>query len=193
MTESATFFAPHRVALVLQDNFGATLGLVAVLLAVLLLAYYATRYVAKKSGGLSRAAHMRVKERVMLAKDKSAVLLETKETFYLLGVTAQSVQLIAAIDREALGELSEEETEQKQGAKGVLEAMGLFGGRKGGFSLFAPRAKTRKQTEREDDIDALLKQMELRRNERYGAVNRKPEFREILDESMFDDTKDDAR
>ncbi|MCE5236819.1 MAG: flagellar biosynthetic protein FliO [Clostridiaceae bacterium] len=192
MTGSATFFAPHRVALVLQDNFGATLGLIAVLLAVLLLAYYATRYIAKKSGGLSRAAHMRVKERVMLAKDKSVVLLETKETFYLLGVTGQSVQLIAAVGREALGELEEEETGQKQGARGVLEAMGLSGGKKGGFSLFAPRAKTRKETGREDELDALLKQMKLRRSERYGTANRKPEFQEILDESLFDDTKGDA-
>lgn len=192
MTQSATVFAPHRVALVLQDNFGATLGLIAALFAVLLLAYYATRFIAKKSGGLSRTAHMRVKERVMLAKDKSAVLLETKGTYYLLGVTAQSVQLIAAIDREALGELEQEEAEQKQGAKGVLEAMGLFGGRKGGFSLFAPRANKRKQTEPEDELDALLKQMELRRSERYGNANRKPEFQEILQESLSDDTKGDA-
>jgi flagellar protein FliO/FliZ len=79
--------AQKQLALVLQDNFGSTLGLIAVLLAVLLFAYYATRYIGKKSGGLTRAAHMRVKERVMLQKDKSVVLLETKDKYYLIGVT----------------------------------------------------------------------------------------------------------
>ena len=189
--------APVKTALVLQDNFGSTLGLIVVLLAVLLLTYYATRFIAAKSGGLTKTASMRVKERVMLAKDKSVVLLETKNKYYLLGVTAQNVQLIAVIGRDELGELAAEEAPQ-QGAKGMVEAMGLFGsGKKGGFSFFAPRVKQAKKNAHEQEIDALLEQIQQRRNARYGAGGLKPEFREILKDSIeegdsfSDDTKGD--
>ena len=189
---------PVKMALVLQDNLGGTLGLIVVLLAVLLLTYYATRFIAAKSGGLTKTASMRVKERVMLAKDKSVVLLETQNKYYLLGVTAQNVQLIAVLGRDELGELAEEETPQRD-AKGMFEAMGLFGGgKKGGFSFFAPRAKQAKKGAQEDELDALLAQIQQRRSARYGAEGRKPEFREILNDSIeennsfIDDTKGDA-
>lgn len=198
MIVSAMGNAPRQLALVLQDNFGPTLGLIAVLLAVLLLAYYATRYIGKKSGGLTRAAHMRVKERVVLAKDKSVVLLETKNKYYLIGVTGQNIGLIAELDREELKELEPEEAEQKQFAKGVPGIMSLFNGKKESFSLFRPRAKAGKApAAKEDDLDALLKEIEQRRSARYGSgavgMNRKPEFQEILKESIEDDTKGDAR
>jgi flagellar protein FliO/FliZ len=185
--------AQKQLALVLQDNFGSTLGLIAVLLAVLLFAYYATRYIGKKSGGLTRAAHMRVKERVMLQKDKSVVLLETKDKYYLIGVTGQNIGLIAELNREELKPLEPEEAEQKPFAKGVPGIMGLFNGTKESYSLFKPRAKAEKVPE--DDLDALLSEIQQRRTERYGTgtmgMNRKPEFQEVLKESI-DDTKGDA-
>lgn len=186
--------AQKQLALVLQDNFGSTLGLIAVLLAVLLFAYYATRYIGKKSGGLTRAAHMRVKERVMLQKDKSIVLLETKDKYYLIGVTGQSIGLIAELKREELKELEPEEAGQNPFVKGGAGIMGLLIGKKGSFSLFKPRAKAEKVPE--DDLDALLNEIKQRRTERYGAgtmgMNRKPEFQEVLKESIDGDTKGDT-
>ena len=187
--------APVKTALVLQDNLGGTLGLIVVLLAVLLLTYFATRFIAAKSGGLTKTASMRIKERVMLAKDKSVVVLETQNKYYLLGVTAQNVQLIAVLGRDELGELAAEEAPQRD-AKGMFEAMGLFGGAKrGGFSFFNSRVKQEKKDAQEEELDALLAQIQQRRSARYGTEGRKPEFQEILNGSIeegeffTDDTK----
>ena len=191
---SAMGNAQKQLLLVLQDNFGQTLGLIIVLLAVLLLAYYATRYIGNKSGALTRAKHMRVKERVMLQKDKSVVLLETKHKFFLIGVTGQNIGLIAELKREELEALEPEEAEQKPFAKGVPPIMGFINGTKGSFSLFKPRAKAEKAVE--DDLDALLNDIKQRRSERYGTgtmgMSRKSEFQEILKDSIDEDTKGDA-
>lgn len=182
--------APHTAALVIENknSLGETLGLIGILVAVLLFAYYATRIVGARSAGFSKAAHMRVKERVMLAKDKSAVLLETKNKVYLLGVTAQSVQLIAALDPKELGTLEQEQPAQRQGAKEVLASMGIFGGRKGGGFRFGGRKEANKTPANEDELDALLSKMQQRRNERYGSwISQKPEFQEILDENIHNE------
>ncbi len=183
----------YGVRLVAGQDFGSVIWLFVVLIAVLLLAYYATRFIATRGAGYTKTSRMRVKERVALARDKSVVLLETKETYYLLGVTVQNVQLIAAVPRGELGELTTEEAASTPGGKGVVDIMGLFGGKKG-TSLFGSRRDKQRGEQKEGELDVLIEQMHRRRSERYSAYGgNKPEFQEILNDSVQNSVKDDEK
>ena len=182
----------YGVRLVAEQSFGSVIWLIVVLAAVLALSYYATRFIASKGAGYTKTSRMRVKERVALARDKSVLLLETKETYYILSVTAQNVQLNAAVPRGELGELTAEETASPQSGKGIADVMSLFRGKREKAPFGTRREKQRREQQKEGELDALIEQMHRRRSERYGAnAPLKPEFQEILDDSVQNSVKDD--
>jgi flagellar biosynthetic protein FliO len=77
----------------------------AVFLIVLIIAaaYYVTRFVATKAAGTrSRAADIRIRSSAALGRDRQIVIAEIGGNAYILGVTAQHVELIDKMDASEL-------------------------------------------------------------------------------------------
>ena len=89
------------------DGLGSLLSLVWLLvcvLAVVVLAYLFTKYIAGRGlgpMGLSGGGeHFRVLERLPMGREQSVALVQAGERYFLLGVTASNVSLIAELTQE---------------------------------------------------------------------------------------------
>lgn len=103
---------------------GQILLLILYLAAILVGVYYATRFLGKvamrgglfshnrASGGFRLGKYVKLRDRLMLDKGKSLIVIEYQHKQYLLGMTEQSVVLIKECDPEP------EEDEAQKGANG---------------------------------------------------------------------------
>lgn len=67
-------------------------------------AYYVTKFVATKAAGTrGRASDIRIRSSASLGRDRQIVIAEVGENAYILGVTAQHVELIDKVDKAVLG------------------------------------------------------------------------------------------
>ena len=81
----------------------SAIGVIVVLVLVMFLAYYATKWLGKKhmvQGGSSR--NMEVLERIALGPDRQLMIVRVGEKHMLLGVTAQHIEFICDIAPEDL-------------------------------------------------------------------------------------------
>lgn len=87
---------------------------VLVIILIIAAAYYVTKFVAKRAGGpRGRSAEIRVRSSAVLGRDRQLVLVEIGKYVYILGVTAQHVELIDKVSREELdADLPEEKSTQ---------------------------------------------------------------------------------
>ncbi|MBZ4665471.1 flagellar biosynthetic protein FliO [Mahella sp.] len=60
-------------------------------------AYYATRFIGKKSIGLSKGRYIEIIDRAMLSNDKWLCIVKVGERYYLLSVAPSSVSLITEL------------------------------------------------------------------------------------------------
>lgn len=80
--------------------------------AVILAAYYVTKLVAKTSGGgFRKNTGIKLVGSQPLGKDKSVVIVEIGEFDYILGVSAQRVEMLDKIARTELGLKKEEQVQ----------------------------------------------------------------------------------
>jgi flagellar protein FliO/FliZ len=109
------------------NTFGSTVVVIIVLLAVFAGAYLTSKYFSNKARGFTKSRYMRVLDSMFVGKDKNIVLVETSNKLYMLGVTAQSVNLIEAIDKEMAAPLEADAKETAQaGGKGFVAKMGAW-------------------------------------------------------------------
>jgi len=77
-----------------------TVFLIVVIIAA---AYYVTKFVATKAAGSrGRASDFRIRSSASLGRDRQIVMVEVGEHAYILGVTAQHVELIDKVDKAEL-------------------------------------------------------------------------------------------
>lgn len=79
----------------------------AVMMIILILAaaYYVTRYVAgRASGARGTSAGVKIRGSASLGRDRQIVLAEVGGEVYILGVTAQHIELLDKIEKEKLGD-----------------------------------------------------------------------------------------
>ncbi len=79
----------------------------AVIMIVLIIAaaYYVTKYVAVKAGGARGAsAGIRIRATASLGRERQIVLAEIGDTVYILGVTAQHIELLDKVEKDKLGD-----------------------------------------------------------------------------------------
>jgi flagellar protein FliO/FliZ len=74
--------------------------LLLIFFAVLFLAYYTTKLISKKSAYLMKNKNIRIIERAPLTIDKSIVIVNIGEIYYLIGVGKQSMELLDKIHKE---------------------------------------------------------------------------------------------
>lgn len=82
-------------------DFWTTFFYIVVMLAVIVAAYVATKYLAGR-GGRVQNRHIRILDRMMLSRDKHIALIEVGDKRLLIGVTNQSINVLGDIDRESL-------------------------------------------------------------------------------------------
>lgn len=105
------------------DTLGTLLGMILAVVAVLCLAYFATRLLAGRGmgGALGRFAagqsqNLRVLERVALGQDQCLMVVQAGRHWLLLGVTASSVTLLRELDAAEAASLWPEPPEGGQRA-----------------------------------------------------------------------------
>ena len=95
-----------------MEQISQIFGLLAVLVAIIFAAYFATKYLANKAtGGSGKTRHFRVIDRFSISKDKMFVLVAVGETVYLIGVTNQGMTLI---DQKALSDVPSDDAFAKK-------------------------------------------------------------------------------
>ena len=97
------------------------------LVAVLLAAYYFTRFFAKKSLNLRGGkTNMRVLDRMVLTKDKSILVVEIYGRYYVLAVTNQNISRVDELDEETIAFFAR--SQEPYAAKGFSTILGAAAG-----------------------------------------------------------------
>lgn len=86
----------------------STLLLVALLVLVFVGAHYATKYLSGRAKHSAQGGYMRIKDSMLLGRDKQLVLLEVGSKVYLLGISGQAVGLVGTLDKDELTPLAEQ-------------------------------------------------------------------------------------
>ena len=100
-----------------MEDLGQTILIIAIMVAVLLGAYYATKFLAKRGKRLTRSKYIKVIDQVHIAQDKQIALINVGGKNILVGITNQSINLIAQLDKENNDEIAKQEQEEKNQTK----------------------------------------------------------------------------
>jgi flagellar biosynthetic protein FliO len=84
-----------------MGDFWTTFLYIVVMIAVIVGAYLATKFIAGK-GGRAKSRHIRMIDRMALGRDKHIILVEVGGKDLLIGVTSQSINVLGDIGRETL-------------------------------------------------------------------------------------------
>lgn len=90
------------------DNGWSMLFYVVIMVAVLLAAYFTTKYLSGKTRRIIKSKHIIVIDRMGIAKDKSLLLAKVGDKCLLIGVTNQSINSLGEVN---LGDIAEAENE----------------------------------------------------------------------------------
>lgn len=97
-------------------NFWDYVQAIVIIGAVILAAYYVTKLVAKTSGGgYRKSSGIKVIGSQPLGKDKSVTIVEIGAFDYILGVSAQRVELLDKLPKAELNLKKEETTQNSPG------------------------------------------------------------------------------
>lgn len=99
-----------------MDKVWTALVYIVVMAAVLVAAYLATRFLAKRGQRL-KSRHIRLRDSIAVGRDKHLAVVEAGDKTLLIGITSQSINVLADIDPSALEEDSLAESGQRAAAK----------------------------------------------------------------------------
>lgn len=85
----------------LKDVFSLILALAGIAL-VLYLCYVLSKYLANRINNVNKSGNLRILERVALAQDKGLAIAELCGRYYLIGFSANSVDLLRELDKSEL-------------------------------------------------------------------------------------------
>lgn len=85
---------------------------IAVFAVIIIGAYYAARLLGKRSFGLARGEYIEIIDRAMLSNDKWLCIVKIGEKYFLLSVTASSINLISEFTQDALDFSKKEKKEE---------------------------------------------------------------------------------
>lgn len=102
-----------------MNEFWTTFFYIVVLAAVLVGAYFTTRFISGKSSKMLKGRYIQIIDRMPLGRDKNVVLIEVGDKTLLVGVTNQSINTLGQIDGEAI-KAAKEQMPAKEG-KGFVQ------------------------------------------------------------------------
>lgn len=92
---------------------------VIMIVGIIAAAYYVTKYVAVKAGGVRGASSgVRIRGSAPLGRERQIVLAEIGDTVYILGVTAQRIELLDKVAKDQLEDCREEKPAGRPAASG---------------------------------------------------------------------------
>jgi len=144
---------------------------IVVMVAVIVAAYVATKYLAGK-GSRVQTRHMRILDRMMLSRDKHIALIEVGDQTLLIGVTNQSITVLGNIDGETLKteQTASEMTAQKSPASSLRDFIMRMKNAPEDLRAARREAKRTRQTKAaKDDYLALMDEAIQRRKSRMGG------------------------
>jgi flagellar biogenesis protein FliO len=140
-------------------------------------AYYATWFLASKSGKMKSGRSIKLRDRFSVSKDKSFCLIEVKDKVYLVAMTNQTVTLLDTLDIEAF----ETQTETPSARQGGFEAryeprgfmqktlMGIFSALKSGVGTRQTKSGEKDADPakdlNEDGLEQVYRKMQSRRTQ----------------------------
>ena len=156
----------------MEGDFGSAFFLIIAMLAVLLGAYFTTKFISGKHGRFAKGKYINVIDRTIIAKDKQVLLLEVGDKHFLIGVTNQSVNVIGTIGKEALAAQAKPPPEQAQ--KGVAAKIVDFFVRAKDTQTRYNEARTQQKAKRkkepggsQDDYIEQISQAIVKRKDRF--------------------------
>lgn len=108
--------------------------IILVLAVVFWLAWYVTRFIAKRSGAKSAGRFMRVVDRLALGADKSLLLVKIGRQYSVIGMSGHEMRLIRTLDEtetEAFDAAAAEQAEGRRDAQNPVWNMQNFAERLG--------------------------------------------------------------
>ena len=99
------------------ENFLTLLGALLLVMLVIFLSYYATKYLAKGASKINGATHMKVMDRIVLGQDRALLIVRIGASYYLIGSSDQSISLLKELNPDELSFLQEGETQELPGFK----------------------------------------------------------------------------
>lgn len=97
----------------LEDSVGSTIVLVAVFLLIIAGAYFSTKFLSVKSAGFMKGKYMQVKERLPLGRDKNLLLVQAGSRYFVVGVTAQTMQVLGTLEEGELTPIPQAEQDKQ--------------------------------------------------------------------------------
>lgn len=94
------------------DGGMSTFWLVVIMLAVILAAYYTTKFLSGKTKRLMKGKFIHVLDRSAFGRDKQVLLIKVGDNHYLIGVTSQSINVIGTLRDEDLNIQNEQTGEE---------------------------------------------------------------------------------
>lgn len=106
-------------------GFFTLLGALLLVVLIIFLSYYATKYLAKGAAKISGASHMKVIDRIVLGQDRVLLIVQIGAAYYLIGSSDQSISLLKELNPDDLIFLQDNETQElpsfKQSFRTVLK------------------------------------------------------------------------
>ncbi|NLO47732.1 MAG: flagellar biosynthetic protein FliO [Clostridiales bacterium] len=146
---------------------------------IIVCAYYATYFLAAKTGKTKAGRSIKLRDRFAVTKDKSICLIEVKDKIYLIAMTNQNVTLLDTLELEAFEPAMSEQRKKAEAPK--FEPQGIL--QKGLWQVYTSlkngaRPKARKTTEKSnaqslrsdnDALDQVYNRIQ-RKRARLGSV-----------------------
>ena len=89
------------------------IGTLLVVILILYLTYVVTKYIGRGVGMKTRSGCMRVRDQIMLGKDRSAAIVQIGTRFFLIGVAGAQISILSELEEEDLIPLQDPEVPEK--------------------------------------------------------------------------------
>lgn len=102
------------------------IGTLIIVVAILYLAYVATKYIGKGVGLKTRSGCMQIKDQLILGKDRSAAIVQIGTRFFLIGIAGTQISFLSELDEDDLVPLAPIDNKEKTSIdfKDILDKMG---------------------------------------------------------------------
>ncbi len=87
------------------DQIIGVIGVFVILLMILFLCYFVTKRIGKLSTIQQQSKYMKMLDRMAVGQDKSLCIVLIGETYHLIGISAQGINMLKEFSQEELTEL----------------------------------------------------------------------------------------